>query len=236
MCNSVREGVFMPVELSVSAEEFLNSLWEKYRSTVASISKSDDGSFSIDSDIEGWSFDKISDSFFPKQHAYSADGIFLCSKRICFVEFKSGFEKLINDSNFNPSLITCPKISGQPCKDYGELLKERDRYKNKELQENIQLKAMESFHTFEKLMSPDVGKQVNTTTECLLVFYAVIDGENSENEIYEKIGADMGGVDVSETNYFAKLKSCLIRFRKPGLWYDEIDVLSVDQFLNKFSA
>jgi hypothetical protein len=227
---------FMSVVLSSSAEEYLDSLWKKYKSTIADISKSDDGSFGIDSDIEGWNFDKISDSFFPKQHAYSADGIFLRSKRICFVEFKSGFEKLINESNFNPSLTVCPKISGQPCEDYGELLKERDRYKNKELQENIQLKAVESFHTFKNLMCPSIDKQTENTTECLLVFYAVIDGENSENEIYEKIGADMGGVDVSDTNYFAKLKSCLIRFRKPDLWYDEIDVLSVGQFLNKFGA
>lgn len=226
----------MPVVLSSSAEDYLNSLWGKYRSIVAVISKSDDGSFCIDSDIEGWNFDKISDTFFSKQQAYSADGIFLRPKRICFVEFKSGFEKLVNESNFNPALTICPQISGQPCEDYGKLLKERDRYKNKELQENIQLKAMESFHTFEKLMCPNIEEQIETTAEYLLVFYAVIDGENSENEIYEKIGADMGGVDVSETNYFAKLKSCLIRFRKPGLWYDEVDVLSVGQFLNKFSA
>lgn len=226
----------MSVELSGSAEECLNLSYGKYKSTVSDISKSDDGNIFIESSIEGWDFDKISDSFFPKQHAYSADGIFLRPKRVFFVEFKTGFEKLVNESNFDPRLTRCPKINNQSCKDYGELLKERDRYKNKELQENIQLKAMESFHTFEKLIRPDINKQNESINKCLLVFYAVIDGQNSENELYEKIGADMGGVDISETNYFAQLKSCLIRFRKPDLWYDEIDVLSADQFLNKFSA
>ena len=226
----------MSVELFGSAEEYLNTSWKKYRSTVSVISKSDDDSFCVESDIEGWIFDKISDSFYPKQHAYSADGIFIKPKRICFVEFKSGFERLINDSNFNPSLVKCPKIKDEPCEAFGNLLKERDRYKNKELQENIQLKATESFHTFERQIKPQINEQKKSKKEYLLTFYAVIDGKNSENEIYEKIGSDMGGVDVSETNYFSKLQSCLIRFRKPNLWYDEVDVLTVDQFLSKFST
>lgn len=226
----------MSVALSGSAEEYLNISYSKYKSTVSDISKSDDGNIFIESSIEGWDFDRISDAFFPKQHAYSADGIFLRPKRVCFVEFKTGFEKLVNELNFDPALTICPKNGNKPCKDYGELLKERDRYKNKELQENIQLKAMESFHTFEKIICPDINKQKKSTTKCLLVFYAVIDGDNSGNELYEKIGTDMGGIDVTETNYFSQLKSCLIRFRKPDLWYDEIDVLSVDQFLNKFTA
>ena len=226
----------MAVDLSGSAEEYLNTLCSKYKSTISTISKSDDGNFFVDSNVEGWNFDKISDSFFPKQHACSADGIFLQSKRICFVEFKSGFEKLINESNFNPALTICPMIKNQPCKDYGKLLKERDRYKNKELQENIQLKAMESIHTFEKLMSPQINEQKKSMMKYMLTFYAVIDGENSENEIYEKIGSDMGGVDVSKTNYFSKLQSCLTRFRNPQLWYDEVEVLSADQFLKKFSS
>ena len=224
----------MSLKLNTSVESFFQSNYPEYLSKISEVSRSDNGAFFVDSNVPAWDFDKITQNIFKKNPPDSSDCILLSGKDIYFVEFKSGLDKLVDWKNFDPNKVVCKVLGDRPCVKLGTLLRQRDDYKEDALRQNIQLKASDSYRTFErniisKMLQIDSGKSYNYR----LHFVAVVDCEDIENDVFEDIMSQMSEtLHVPETNHVSKIRSCLKRYARPDIWYDDVNVFGVQEFLD----
>lgn len=221
------------INSNISIESFFNSSFPQCLSTISEVSKSDDGSFFIDSDVPAWNFDKITAKFFPKNQPFSTDCVLCLEKDIYFIEFKSGIDKLIDWSNFDADKVRCAVLANQPCSRYGIAVRQRDDYKEKMLLLNFQMKASDSYKTFEKKIVPKMNKPAERLCKYRLHLMAVVDCENFENDFFENIMLKMSeNESVPEVNHISKIESALKRFGRSDIWFDQVDVYGVRDFLD----
>lgn len=222
------------LKLQNSVESFFQSNYSAHLSKISDVSKSNDGKFFVNSQVPAWDFDGITKKLFPKIQPSSTDCVLFSKGHIFFVEFKSGLENLVDWSNYNPTKIQCQEIDNRPCAKFGALLRQRDEYKENMLQLNIQMKASDSYKTFEKTIIPQMHKSpTKKVYKYHLHFVTVVDCKDVENDICEDIMFQMSEAEsIPKTNHISNLKSCLKRFARQDLWYDDIKVLGVQDFLD----
>lgn len=216
---------------NVSIESFFNEHFHEHLSTISEVSKSDNGSFFIDSDVPAWNFDKITGCCFPKNSPFSTDCVLFSQKNIYFVEFKSGLDKIIDWSNFNSDGVRCAVLGDRPCPRYGIALRQRDDYKEGMLLLNFQMKASDSYKTFEKKIISQMNQPAESLCKYRLHLMAVVDCENFENSYCENIMLQMSESEaVPEMNHIAKIQNALKRFNRSDIWFDQVDVYGVQDF------
>ena len=200
---------------------------------ISQLSKSNHGSFFIDSSTCGWNFDAITTSLFKKNTPASVDGAFVVGKWIYFVEIKSGYKNLVSEKNIDMEKLRCPYKENQPCEKNAQLLVDENKWLCKVLKTNIQLKAAESYRTLEKKIVPSI-KDTESERRYCTCFIAVIDQEDpskdSVNDEFEAIQRDLAQSASSEENYVADMYNALRRYAKPELWYDESTAMSASVF------
>lgn len=226
----------MAVIVQGSIKKYLTSAYINECQDVKDISKSDDGTFFVDSDIKGWNFDLITKKLFPKRTPASVDGIFIKDRKIFFVEFKSGLKKLIDWKNFDPDKVKCPVINEHPCAKIGNLLRQRDNYKVDMLKYNFQIKAAESFITFKRRILSQIAIQNGECSKYTLEYIVVIDTCDSALELSESIEIEMSEEEPTSVNYFSLFKNSLRHFGRQDLWFDKISVYDVDTFKDVFNS
>lgn len=215
----------------LSIESFFSERFSQYRSTISQVSRSDDGRFSVESDVLAWNFDGITGSYFSRIHPYSTDCILFSNNNIYFVEFKSGLDKLVDWSNFDPNGICCRVLGDRPCHHYGILLRQRDDYKEKMLLLNFQMKASDSYKTFERKIIPEIDCSAEIYREYRLHLVAVVDCDNVENSLYENILFQMSESNpIPTTNHITKIQNALNKFRESEFWFDEVLVYGKQEF------
>ena len=219
---------------NVSVESFFSTAFPQYHSTISEVSKSDDGTFFVDSNVPAWNFDKITESFFPNNHPFSTDCILCLNNDIYFVEFKSGIDKLIDWSSFNPDRVRCAVLGNQPCSRYGITVRQRDDYKEEMLLLNFQMKASDSYKTFEKKIIPAMkNPSESLCRKYRLHLMAVVDCEEFENNYCEDIMLNMSESEsIPEVNHISKIKNALKRFGRSDIWFDQVNVYGVQDFLD----
>lgn len=221
-----------------SVESFFQLNYSVHLSKITDVSKSNDGKFFVNSEVPAWDFDGITKKLFPKTQPSSTDCVLFSKNNIFFVEFKSGLEKLVDWSNYDSSKIQCQEIGDRPCAKFGNLLRQRDEYKENMLQLNIQMKASDSYKTFEKIIIPQMSQHPSKHVfKYHLHFITVIDCKDIENDICEDIMLQMSDAKpIPKTNHITNIKSCLKRFARQDLWYDDIKVFGVQSFLDFLNA
>ena len=129
--------------------------------------------------------------------------------------------------------LRCSYKGNQPCEDCAQLLIDKNKWLYKLLKTNIQLKAAESYRTFEKKIVPSINEDEGERRYCTS-FIAVIDQEDpskdSVNDEFEVIQRDLAHSTLSEENYVADMYNALRRYAKPELWYDESTAMSASVF------
>lgn len=223
----------MSIVVKGNVEAFLQSKYSNAWQPISQLSKSDHGSFFIDSSTCGWNFDAITTSLFKKNTPASVDGAFVVGKWIYFVEIKSGYKNIISKKNINLEKLRCPYKGNEPCEDCAQLLIDKNERQCKVLKTNIQLKAAESYRTFEKKIIPSI-KDAESERRYCTCFIAVIDQEDPSkdavNEEFEGIQMDLAHDTSLEKNYVADMNDALRRYAKPELWYDESTAMSASVF------
>lgn len=206
------------------------------KKTYTELSKPDDRKRKslIESDVkDAYSFDEITQLFFPKIYPSSTDAILFKNKNVYLIEFKTGFER----EKFDQSQCTCPHIDEKVCEDYAKLLKQHRNNIDKELKANLFQKAAESRWVLDKHLLPQMGIDkdsikvflkivIDKVKEDPLEFMAETMDELSNREDLENIYENM--------NNSLKKLYCENKFTRCPSLYNEAKVLSVDEFKAEF--
>lgn len=215
------------------SKEFLNDLVSFPKDTISTLSSSDglNGKSLVTSPINLFDFDKITKIFFVTNPPASADAMFFDSKRIAFIEFKTGFNRRVTKKNLDPQKMTCPK-DGSSCEDYKDLFFKKQKSEINEIIDSIRFKIIESGRFLEFKGSLGISSE---SKEFSFVFVVVIDVPNTDaldgmmNDLTKKTNSRPTG-----NNCIAEVGECFCRFRKSdsnGLYlYDEIKVYSSVEF------
>lgn len=158
----------------------------------------------------------------------SADGMSITAKKVCLIEFKSGFVQKITKNNYDKKKMTCKKTK-EECADYRDLFFKHKETEREELLSSLRQKAVESYLLLEKQIlprCPEGGKR-------LLNYLVVIDDDPVNEE--EDILADMAGVGVDDNRVTAirsSLRRLVGRLDADGniYCYDKIEVHTAANF------
>lgn len=215
--------------------------WDIFQSTISELSKSYNGISLVESSIKLYNFDSVCKSLFvtnEDKEPTSADGLNFFGGTVELIEFKSGFKQRVTKYNFDPEKGKC-NVLGQVCDDYWKLFYENQKRKISELVSSIRFKAIESYITLEKQVFP-LCQEVATSLP--LNFVVVID-EDEIDSIEDTYSELAGNTDTENTsakdNPFSAIRSALRRLTKlkdskgKAYFYDRIEVLSVQDYLNK---
>lgn len=222
--------------------EKLQEFFEKnniQKKTYTELSKSDDnkGHSLITSEVkDAYSFDEITQLFFPKVYPSSTDAILFKKKKIYLIEFKTGFKR----PKFDRFQCTCPQLSGDVCDDYAKILKRhRDNIDN-ELKANLFQKAAESRWVLDKHLLPQICSDEENTKDIKVYLKIVIDKvkEDPIDAIQETMN-ELSKLDDPENIYENMNKSlkklyCENTFTRVPSLYNEAKVLSVEDFKVEF--
>ena len=223
----------MSIVVKGNVDAFFKSKYSNAWQPISQLSKSDHGTFFVDSPTCGWNFDAITKSLFTTNAPTSVDGTFVVGKFIYFVEFKSGFKNLVSEKNMDLKKVECPYKENKPCEEYAQLLIDENKWLCEVLKTNVQLKAAESYRTFEKKIVPSINENECERRYCTS-FIAVVDQEDpskdSVNDEFEAIQRDLAQRASPENNYVADMYNRLCRYAKPELWYDESIAMSASVF------
>ena len=204
--------------------------------TVTELSKNDKGDSLVIHESQLFDFDKITEQIFPKNKPESADGICVCGKRIIFTEFKSGFVKKINKSNYDEHRVKCPDDQSKTCELYTKLFFKEQEKENQLLKNSLYLKGIESYITLTRHIMP-VCKDDGVEKEPRLVYCVVID---DPVEVGEAIQLELAR-KTEHSNQVVSVKQSLHRLKKNAqkdYYYDELEVFtpnSYKQYLDKYN-
>jgi hypothetical protein len=222
--------------ITKDVQAYAISNWGDFLSPVTELSKSDNGVSLVHSSVELYNFDGICKSLFAQgKLPTSADGLDFNGRTMELVEYKSGFKQRITKHNFDPAKGRCPDPDvNRVCEDYWKLFFKNQQTNISELISSIRNKAVESYVTLEKQVFPrcqDAGRPMQ------LKLIVVIDED--EIDSMEDTYSELAGNTDAEDNHFSAIKSALRRLVNlrdadgNAYFYDSIEVLSVQDYLNK---
>lgn len=227
--------------ITKDVQAYALSNWGGFLSPVAELSKNNDGVSLVQSSVKLYNFDDISKSLFARGKVpTSTDGLDFTNRTVELVEYKSGFKQRITKHNFDPAQGRCPDPDvNRVCEDYWKLFFKNQKTNIDELISSIRNKAVESYVTLEKKVFPrcqDAGKPIP------LKLVVVID-EDEIDSIEDTYSGLAGNTDAENTaakdNHFSSIRSALRRLTHQhdacgnDYYYDYIEVLSVQDYLNK---
>ncbi|GEM_PF-4685970 len=222
---------------NIGIEEYLSQYTKE---TFKELSREKNGAREplVDSTGLGYNFDDISKNLFMSEKLKSADAIVIKEKTICVIEFKKGYKKRINSTNFDKSKWICPSTKAY-CEDGAGYFLKYQQLTTKEMNLSIRMKAIESFITLEKFIFPYCS---TTNSDYKIKFLAVIDAVNDiPLDIYEYQLCELGNsAGKSTENAVESLKKGLSKYIKKDrdgvdLLYDSVDVYTKEQFDLKFT-
>ena len=188
----------------------------------------------VDNDTLIYSFDDINQLFYTKNKSDSVDGLFFLKRKICFVEFKTGFRKIVTRENY-PSTMKIPCDKSE-CEGYRKLFFKNQDNETKIIQDSIKIKVLETYITLEKHILPQCEE---SSKEMNLYLYIVIDEDPIEEmtDILSDL-TDGKKKNAQKNTTCSKLRESLKRFIKVKdcdgneYFYDEIIVMSATEFNN----
>lgn len=188
---------------------------EMYQNFLKPLHKVSDNLIQLDDSSLGmYSFDDISASFFEKiRKPTSADAVCFDSRRLVFVEFKKGF----NDSDEYPTSKGCAH-----CKEH-----------QKNISGSLLLKIAETHKVFERFFLETISEKTEQEHNCRVEFWIVLNDAEprfSPLETIEAIQEEMSGIGKNSKNYVTRISDSVKRFRHPGYWFDEVEVMSARDF------
>ena len=222
--------------ITKDVQAYAISNWGKYLSPITELSKNNDGVSLVDSSVELYNFDDISQSLFARgKKPTSADGLGFNDLTMELVEYKSGFKQRITKNNFDPAKGRCPDPDmNRVCEDYWKLFFKNQQTNISELISSIRNKAIESYISLEKQVFPRCQDSCRPMRLKLVVVIDE-DGIDSMEDTY----AELAGNNNAEDNHFSAIKNALQRLvnhrdaEGNAYFYDCIEVISVQDYLNK---
>mgnify|MGYP004527533947 FL=1 len=217
-------------------QSYARSKWDEFLCPITELSRSDKGGPLVESQVKLYNFDAICKGMFPRDKTpASADALSCSNEGIELVEFKSGFKQRITKNKFDAEKGRCPE-TGKICEEYWKLFFKNQTNSIKELISSIRFKAIESYITMEKKIFPDCS---NIDVSIPIKLTVVID----ENEIdnIEDTYAELAGNVETKDNCFQQIRNSLKRLKrqksadKADYYYDSIDVISAQDYLNRCS-
>ena len=201
-------------------------------------SKLDDPStFLVESSEKAYSLDDIKASLIKKGNLRSADALYIRSRgrrsTIFLIEFKKGFLKKINKTNFDPGLWKCTEHGeSESCDTGAEYFKKYLKITKKELKLSLFMKLSESFILLQNAICPrcqDAAKEYD------VVYLAVVDGVNEDPLDTMQDGLNGLACESDDNNTISSLKKGIkdyILTDNTGqkILYDNADVLLKEEF------
>lgn len=99
---------------------FLDKQFQK--KSYRELSANNNGSLIESEKCEAYDFDEIVEYIFPRNKPTSADAMLIKNRNIFLIEFKSGFQRELSESNFDPKQCHCEETDSI-CEKYAKLLK-----------------------------------------------------------------------------------------------------------------
>lgn len=222
---------------NINITDFLSKYSEKeFLGTFKELSKGSNGIL-VNSEEIGYNFDAISKDLFRGNKLKSADSIAVKKDTIYFIEFKTGFKKIIDFKNFDFNLWKC-KTTGNCCKDGLHYFQQYHNATLNEMKLSIHLKLIESFFILDKIIIPNCSY---SETSYKLKFIAVIDGVNDAPLDMIESGLNSLSKIESKNNFIDDFKKSLKKYiikdsNENNLLFDEVSVLQKEEFDRLFSC
>lgn len=170
------------------------------------------------------------------------DALFIKDDNVFLFEFKSGFNQIINISNFDINYWKCPnkeicRIDGSDepilCKEGAKYFIENQEHKINELKLSLHGKLVETHTVLNRFILP---KCPHSEIKYKIWFIAVVDKLSMPLEETQDILELLSGIKPS--NRVSDLRESFIKYKRSDddslpLYYDEIEVWSVDEFEEK---
>lgn len=191
----------------------------------------------IDRSEKVYCFDSICNEIYPENKPTSADGLFFCNNTAYFVEFKTGYKKIITKDNYCIEQAKCPS-NNSTCQEHQKWFFALQNKETEELNQSIKFKAIESYITLEKQILPlceSNGKKF------FIKFYVVIDADDTI-EHYENIlfglSENHKPTKTEKSNIISKLENSLCNYKlkkdknspENDYFYDEIKIMTAREF------
>ncbi len=219
---------------------FARENWADKTDTISNISSSSSRRVEgkkrilVENETLIYSFDDISGIFYSSDKPDSVDGLFFVKRKVCFVEFKTGFKKVVTRENY-PSTMRIPCDKSE-CEGYRKLFFKNQDNETKIIQNSIKTKALETYITLEKQVFPkceECSKKLN------LYLYVVIDEDPIEEmtDILSDLSVGQRK-DFQKNTSCSKLRESLKRYIRAKdcdgneYFYDEIFVMTAVEFNN----
>lgn len=184
----------------------------------------------------------VLDKLFSDNPLKVVDAMLIKNNNIYLFEFKSGFDQIINISNFDIKFWECPnkeicRIDGSDepifCNDGAKFFIENQEHKINELKLSLHGKLIETYAVLNRFIIP---KCHHSETEYKIWFIAVVDKLSMPLEETQDILELMAG--KQPTNKVSDLRDSFAKYKRKGadslpLYYDEIEVWSVAEFEEK---
>ena len=216
---------------------YASSHWQGYLKPISELSKSEDGRVLINSNLQYYSFDVITEDVSDKTKMASTDAIWFSEKAIELVEYKTGFRDIIDINNYDPSKARCPKHN-EACEDVYKWVCKNRRQEKDNLLLNIRLKALESIITLKKRIFP----QCNQVQSIPINLTVVIDANPTDEE--EKILGELSndsGFTSNDSNPLDVIKQSLSRYNSVSdedgktFLFNSIEVLGSQSYLSRIT-
>lgn len=170
------------------------------------------------------------------------DALFIKDDNVYLFEFKSGFDQIINISNFDINYWKCPnkeicRIDGSDepilCKAGAKFFIENQEHKINELKLSLHGKLVETHTVLNRFILP---KCPHGEIKYKIWFIAVVDKLSMPLEETQDILELLSGIEPS--NKVSNLRDSFIKYKRKDadslpLYYDEIEVWSVNEFEEK---
>ena len=217
--------------------QFLTSLDStEYKATFKKLSQGSNG-YLVDSEALGYNFDKIKSYLLHGDKLKSADALTIKDDSIYFIEFKTGFEKRISDSNFDYSKWKCD-ATNDFCEQGSKYFKMYQKSTLEVYKLSNFAKLLESFLIFEKFILPNCN---DTEIQFKLKYIVVVDAVKDEPvDAIETILYELGNIN-NNSNRINQFKRSIKKYQfkdSTGQYvlYDDVDVFMKEQFEIFFSC
>lgn len=226
--------------ISKDVHTFVKTNWKDKVDTISNISSSGNRRTAgekrilVNNDACIYSFDDINRSLYSKDKPDSVDGLFFIRNKICFVEFKTSFRKIVTRENYLSTMrIPCDESE---CEGYKKLFFKNQDNETKIIQDSVRIKALETYITLEKKMLPQCP---DSSGKMNLYLYIVIDEDpvdTMESTLTDLTDGQKKNAQKNST--CSKLRNSLKRYIKAKdytgneYFYDEIKVMSAIEFNN----
>lgn len=221
---------------NININDFLSKYNEtEFLNTFKELSKGSNG-YLVNSEEIGYNFDAISKDLLNGNKLKSTDSIVVKNDVIYFIEFKTGFKKIINYKNFDFSLWKC-ETTGKCCQDGLRYFKQYHKSTLNEMKLSIHLKLIEIFFILDKFILPNCS---NAKFSYKLKFIAVIDGVNDAPLDMIESGLNSLSKIESKNNFIDDFEKSLKKYivkdsKENNLLFDEVKVLQKEEFDRLFS-